>query len=144
MRERRKSPTTSVELQQINNLSINKNKILDKPPAKSIIKKIENNLYDTSDPKVEEYQPIAQPFDGYISPLNPYLLLWDATVIFAMYVFYFEMGFLLAFTSDFWIGMKSYVYTLGLYITLLAIFLLDMGVNFVKGFYQFGKGHIVI
>lgn len=56
----------------------------------------------------------------------------------AMYVFFFEMGFLLAFGAEFWIGLKSYAYTLGLYTVLLVVFITDMGVNFSKGFYKVG------
>lgn len=60
-----------------------------------------------------------------------------------MYVFFFEMGFLLAFTSKFWINLKSFGYTVSLYVILLVVFILDIGVGFHKGFYKVGQGYVI-
>lgn len=48
------------------------------------------------------------------------------------------MGFLLAFSSAFWIGLKSFGYTVTLYVILLTIFTLDIVVGFHKGYYKVG------
>ena len=53
------------------------------------------------------------------------------------------MGFLLAFTSKFWINLKSFGDSVSLYIILLLVFIIDIGVNFHKGFYKIGQGYVI-
>ena len=53
------------------------------------------------------------------------------------------MGFVLAFGAEFWIQLKSSNYSLSLYTVIISIFVIDIGVSFMKGYYQEGEGRII-
>lgn len=54
------------------------------------------------------------------------------------------MGFVLAFGAQFWIDLKDYHYTVALYVLILSVFILDIAINFHKGYYKLGEGRIII
>ena len=87
--------------------------------------------------------PVEKVFWGYTSPSAPGSLLWELLVIFAIYVYLVEIGFVIGFGSSFWLSVISSSNTIILYLIILMILVLDIVISFHRGFYKVGQGRVV-
>lgn len=79
----------------------------------------------------------------YVDPLSTFNTLWNIVIIFSIYLFEIQISLTLAFGPDFWNGQLHNKFYTVLYLVLLLIFCIDIGLNFNKGYYAFGRGKVI-
>ena len=79
----------------------------------------------------------------YVDPLDPKTGAWDLLIILAIYLFQIQISLTLGFGPTFWEDQfTSKFYTIA-YITLAVLFIVDVIINFHKGYYAFGRGKVI-
>ena len=78
-----------------------------------------------------------------MDPLDTKTGLWDLFIIIAIYIFQIQISLLLGFGPNFWyqlLASNTYIVT---YVAFVIIFIVDVVINFHKGYYAFGRGKVI-
>lgn len=79
----------------------------------------------------------------YVDPLSTKTGIWDFLIIVTIYLFQLQISLTLGFGPEFWndqLDSKAYLI---IYITLILIIVVDVVINFHKGYYAFGRGKVI-
>lgn len=79
----------------------------------------------------------------YVDPLSAKTGFWDLFIIFIIYLFQIQISLLLGFGPGFWHEQLTAKYYITSYVSLVIVLVVDMVINFHKGYYAFGRGKVI-
>lgn len=79
----------------------------------------------------------------YVDPLDPKTGAWDVFIIFAIYLFQIQISLTLGFGPTFWEDQLNNNFYTATYLLITIIFVIDIIINFHKGYYAFGRGKVI-
>lgn len=91
-----------------------------------------------------QFQNVNEYFWLYFNPLSTFVLVWNSVFILIFYIVQLQISLSLAFGPLFFHDELSFGSTyLPIYISLVLYFCIDIGMNFFKGYYAFGRGKVI-
>jgi hypothetical protein len=79
----------------------------------------------------------------YVDPMSPLTGVWNVWVIIMIYVMLFQISLTIGFGPEFWQEeLKQNLYLVGFIMSFVSL-VVDMIINFHKGYYLFGRGRVI-